>query len=117
MKGRLLALAMLLAAAQASADVGKLFEAFHASTSESARRHRLSEPIRVYATNDSHTELCYVSGNAIYLYRLVDDVVVRPDYPKMFNVAAVNRITYQAGPGGGSFQIWVDGTLEISFGG
>jgi hypothetical protein len=112
----LLALVLLVVARQASADVAELFKAFRNTSGASATMHKPTEAIRVYATDDANTQICYVSGDVIYFYNLADDRITRPLYAKMFNVAAVNRITYRKSATGGAFLIWVDDTLELTFG-
>jgi hypothetical protein len=112
----LLTLVLSIVASHASADVTALFKAFRVTSGASAPLRKTPETIRVYATDDANTQICYVSGDVIYFYNLADDRITRPLYAKMFNVAAVNRITYRPSESGGAFLIWVDDRLEITFG-
>lgn len=110
-----LALAFLLQAPQAAPDVASLFKAFRNASEASAPLRKPKDVLRLYATDDRHTKLCYISGDLIYVY--ADGRVTRPLYAKMFNVKAVNRITYvRSAGGGGAFQIWTDEDLTLSLG-
>jgi hypothetical protein len=110
-----LALTLLLLAPQAPPDLASLFKAFRNASDASAPLRTPKDVIRLYATDDLHTKLCYISGDVLYLY--ADGRVTRPLYAKMFNVKAVNRITYvRTASGGGAFQIWTDDDLTLSLG-
>jgi len=108
----LLALALAVMAQQEISDVSKLFKAFRNSFEASYPVPKPNEPIKVYATDDINTKMCYISGDSIHIYSNGRDT--RPIYAKAFNVKAVNRITYHKSDIGDSFLIWIDDDLVLS---
>ncbi len=112
----LLALVLGMLPHQEASDVSSLFKAFRNSfgTSASTPVHKPKEPIKLYATDDGHTQMCYISGDRIFIYSNGQTTI--PLFAKVFNVQAVNRITYRKSPVGGAFLLWIDDELTLSIG-
>ncbi len=112
----LLALALGLLPPQETSDLSSLFKAFRNSFGASASSpvHRPKEPIRLYATDDGHTQICYINGDRIFIY--ANGQTTSPLFAKMFNIQAVNRITYRKAAVGWAFLIWIDDELTLSIG-
>ena len=108
----LFALSLMLIPPQGTKDVSTLFKTFRSSSDASYPLRKPSEPIKIYATDDSNTKLCYISNNIIYIYS--NGRITRPLFAKVFNIKAVNRITYYKSNSGGSFQFWIDDELALS---
>ncbi len=84
---------------------------------EKAKRKDLV--IDAYGENPSLTQVCFSAGNRVYLFTLKDGKVTEEHFMKF--LPKINRITFRsatgagAGPGGGDFQLWANGRLEMTF--
>ncbi len=110
----LLAFTLVLLPQQVVSDVPSLFKAFRNTSDASYPLKKPKDVIRLYATDDINTKICFISGDVVYIYS--NGRVTRPLYAKAFNVKAVNRITYQKSETGGAFLIWIDDEMTLSIG-
>lgn len=73
-------------------------------------------PIQVYATDDLNTKACFIREGVIYTYTRSEGRIMCPLIQKVFNIKAVNRITYLASDAYGLFQLWIDDEMVLSIG-
>lgn len=111
----LLALALTLLPQPGDQDLPALFKRFRTASDASAPLRVPKTPIRLYATDEANTKICFISDDAIYIF--ADGRVTRPLYAKAFSVRSVNRITYRRNDAGGAFLIWTDDEQTLSIAG
>ncbi len=111
----LFALVLTLPTPPESFDVASLFKAFRGATETASTLRQPPEAIRLYATDDAHTQICFIRGNAVYFY--AKGRITRPLYAKVFSVPSINRITYHRGETGDAFLLWMDDEMVLSLGG
>jgi hypothetical protein len=71
------------------------------------------DSIKVWAFSDYNREFAYKYNNSLYVYR--NGKSKRVQHAKVFNVNAVDKITFFRNSDGGVFKAWINGVHELTF--
>jgi hypothetical protein len=79
-----------------------------------AKKQNYDEPVKIYQVDTSNKTLCFIYKSYVYFFK--EGKIEKPTYAKMFNVNGINRISYKESKHGGTFLLWSNEELVISFG-